>query len=1262
MSSVPLQRSRRGPLLQCLGDFRLDGVKGFLFVLAAFAAASAFRWFLLGDLSVRLLFPSFLLAVIASTWVAGTRGGVLGILITLLTGITIYGGDASGLTTRDLYSLGFISLVSCVSVLLVSKARRTREEVATGRRWFSTLLDHSTEAIGFVRNNGALYYLNRSGRELWAVPDDAVGMPMDEVLPMRCNGRPFVLADDLVAPRNGELRRDLPSGLQIRRDDEWIDVTGCVTWIRESPYGRGMIFSLQWDEALVRATDQLEVTRRHLDALLEADVVGVATLDAEGRLRCANHALLQMLGIVPESRLADELSLDSILVSGMKSPTGLDRTPHDALLRRADGSTTWVSLCLAPTGPNEGLLLAIRVDDRKRAEQDSHADRTLLQAIIDQVPALIAFVRPDGKVELANRHASRLMGEPLAGAQLPQALSPQVRAQLQPCLAAAWRGEASRVMLQTDGPLEPHSGTASPSPGMRTRHLQTQVMPYRDDSGRITGAVWHAFDVSENMQRQIALGESEYRFRRLAETFSAVVWQAMEDGHLISDFGWKRFTGRAPVRWIQQWADAVHPEDVPRLLAFQQQLALTDDRLDVELRLAFHEGGYRHVLLKGIPMNDCAAHPRQWIGCIRDIHSRKEYAAALAAREAELRLILETVPVRLASLDSGNVIQRCNRMFAECFGLPPDATGIGLDRVLPAEAMQALMPALERAQHGESTSVEWSLEHPEQGLRWSHTSFTPDIDADGRVRSVITLCVDCTDRRERETALRRNVAQLQALMKNVPHMVWIADPQGRVEYFNPRWYDFTRCHQCTSWTEAVHPLDRAEAQAAFDRARLAGHEFSHEVRYRDGNDGQYRWHLVRAIPLHQEDGSILRWYGSCTDIHDQKAAEQTLREEQSRTDQFLATLSHELRNPLAALFTSAYLLDAGGDADQAQCQASATIRRQATHLKRLVDDLLDLSRITLGKVRLELQLFDLRALCADACADSGMLAEQHGVRLRFQAPDQPIRIHGDPVRLRQCMDNLVSNAIKASRRGDQVQISLRLMDAQVELAVQDQGAGIPPELLQQIFQPFAQGEQWCRHGLGLGLSIVQKMVELHGGTIEADSGGYGHGARFSIRLPHDGGIRLPCPIPQGLSASTPHLATTKPERAAAKGKVLIIDDEEDSVRALTHLLELQGHDVLGAGDGESALLLARHHRPQVVVSDLGLPPPLNGLALAARLREEADWPLYLIAYSGYGTRNDVERSLAGGFDVHLTKPCNPLALIEAISQGLRATRAVTTMH
>lgn len=1254
MSTLPLHRPRRGLLLQWLGDFRLDGIKGLLFVLLAFAAASVFRWFLLGDLSVRLLFPSFLLAVVVSTWVAGTRGGVLGITITLLTGITIYGRDAAGLTTRDLYSLGFITLVSCVSVLLVSKARRTREEVSTGRRWFSTLLDHSTEAIGFVRNNGALHYLNRSGRELWGVPDEAVGMPMEDVLPMRCNGRPFVLADDLVPPRSGEPRRDLPSGLQIQRGDEWIDVTGCATWIRESPYGRGMIFSLQWDEALVRATGQLEVTRRHLDALLDADVVGVATLDADGRLRCANRTLLRMLGIVPESRLADELSLGSILVDGMQTPTGLDRTPHDALLRRVDGSTTWVSLCLAPTGPNEGLLLAIRIDDRKRAEQDSHAGRTLLQAIIDQVPALIAFVRPDGKVELANRHASQLIGENPTAATLPQALSPRIRRQLEPRLLAAWRGEASRMMLHADDSAAvSDAGSAQPAP--RARHLQTQVMPYREGGGRIAGAIWHAFDISENVQRQIALGESEYRFRRLAETFSAVVWQAMEDGRLITDFGWKRFTGHASVRWIQQWADAVHPDDVPRLLAFQQQLALTDERLDVELRLAFHEGGYRHVLLKGIPMNDSAGHPRQWIGCIRDIHSRKEYAAALAAREAELRLILETVPVRLASLDADNVIQRCNRMFADCFGLPPDTSGIALARVLPAEVMDTLMPALERAQHGESSSVEWSFEHPEQGLRWSHTSFTPDIDAEGRVRSVITLCVDCTERRERETALRRNVAQLQALMKNVPHMVWIADPEGRVEYFNPRWYDFTRCHYCTSWSEAVHPLDRVDAQAAFDRARLAGREFSHEVRYRDGNDGQYRWHLVRAIPLHQDDGSIIRWYGSCTDIHDQKAAEQTLREEQSRTDHFLATLSHELRNPLAALFTSAYLLDAAGTADQAQCQTSATIQRQATHLKRLVDDLLDLSRITLGKVRLELQLFDLGALCADACADSGMLAAQHGVRLCFQSPGQPIRIHGDPVRLRQCMDNLVSNAIKASRRGDQVQISLRLLDAQVELAVQDQGAGIPPELLQQIFQPFAQGEQWCRHGLGLGLSIVQKMVELHGGSIQADSGGYGQGARFSIRLPHDGGIRLPCPIPQGLAALPPHIARADNGDAAPRGKVLIIDDEEDSVRALTHLLELEGHQVLGAGDGETALLLARHYRPQVVVSDLGLPPPLNGLALAARLREEADWPLYLIAYSGYGTRSDVERCIAGGFDMHLTKPCNPVALMDAVGDGLRAT-------
>lgn len=1215
-----------------LGNVRFEGLTAVIFVLATLALASAVRWFLLGELSIRMLFPTMLLAVFVSSWVGGIKAGILGAAITALVGMYVYSGTGdTGLSSRDYYSLGFVMLVCLVGIMLVGRARSAHDQLREERRWYQALLDHSTEAIGFVAADGTLRYLNRSAQSLWGVGTEVIGRPVADVLRMRRLDQQFVL-DARPQPRDvhGQHRK-LPNGLAAHQAGEWIAVSGSGTWIKRGRHGAGLVFSLQWDEALRHATTQLEATRRHLDALLDANVVGVAAVEADGRLSCINHALLGMIGIAPASEAARTLRFDKVLVDAPPLVAWTDQASRDTRLQRADGSTIWVSLTLAASGPGQALMLLTRIDDRKRAEREAHFRRILLQTIIDEVPATIAFIRPDGRAEIANQHARETLGDEHGGHSIEQRLSADVWRQLQPALERTWSGEVERLML-SQNPETPEA-----------RHLQSQLTPYRGETGEVEGVIWHAFDVTERLQREQSLAESEYRFRRLAEAFSSVVWQATDEGHLIALFGWQEFTGTPSGASMQQWAEVVHPDDVPQLHMFIAQMPTFRNRQDVELRLAHRDGGYRHVALKGIPLEDRAERPRRWIGSIRDIHTRKAYASALAAREAELRLILETVPVRLAYLDPRNVFQWCNRAFAEWFGVRGEACGIPLHALLPMEVTQLLADALARAQDGQMASVEWTYAHPVLGLRWSSTTCTPDFEADGHVRGVITLCVDSTDRHEREASLRRSVAEHQALVENVPHMVWIADPQGEMEYFNQRWYEFTLLCESEGWTAAIHPHERAEAEQAFEQARAAGTEFGIEVRYRRGLDGAYRWHLVRATPLRRDDGSIIRWYGTCTDIEDQKAAQETLRQAQSRTDQFLATLSHELRNPLAALVANAYLLDQLTPGDAHWREAGATIRRQAAHLKRLVDDLLDISRITVGKVRLSSQVFDIGALCADACKDFVELAATHGIELKCDVPELPLYLKGDSARIRQCVDNLVSNAIKASLSEGQVRITARVRGESVEIRVEDDGVGIQRDLLRGIFHPFAQGDGWQRNGLGLGLSIVRKMVELHGGTVRAESEGMGHGARFIVRLPYD-----PLLQPTGPAAEASQCAAA----AHRKGRVMLVDDEQDSARALQYLLEVEGHEVHLASDGPMALRQARSLKPQVIICDIGLPPPMDGLQVAARLRTSADWPLYLVAYSGYGTVQDIERSLAGGFNAHLTKPCSPNALLAEINKGL----------
>lgn len=496
-----------------------------------------------------------------------------------------------------------------------------------------------------------------------------------------------------------------------------------------------------------------------------------------------------------------------------------------------------------------------------------------------------------------------------------------------------------------------------------------------------------------------------------------------------------------------------------------------------------------------------------------------------------------------------------------------------------------------------------------------------------------------------EEGQRRRDAEHRTLAENVPHMVWMADADGMLQYCNARWFEYTGLGASGHWTGPTHPADRPEAQAAFDQASQTHTELNIEVRICRAADGAYRWHLVRALPLRDSEGSTLPWYGTCTDIEDQKIAQETLREAQSRTTHFLATLSHELRNPLAALMASAEVLDLASSDEALRRQTTRAIQRQAWHLKRLTDDLLDISRITLGKIEMTRSVIDLREVCKEVCEDFGEKAVRIGVELECEVPTEPIIVNGDPTRIRQCIDNLVSNAIKASDVGMRVHVRVRVGDRHAEILVQDEGVGIEADSLSSIFLPFSQADDWRSRGLGLGLSIVSKLVELHGGSVWVESDGRDKGATFGIRLPlaEDNALSDPAPVPAE-------------DRIVRLGKVLIVDDEVDNAVALQYLLALEGHEVSVAEDGPSALVLAETLQPEVVICDLGLPHPMSGFDVAVSLRESRGDSIHLCAYSGYGAREDIEKSLASGFNAHITKPGSPRTIADEVARGLARVR------
>jgi len=376
-----------------------------------------------------------------------------------------------------------------------------------------------------------------------------------------------------------------------------------------------------------------------------------------------------------------------------------------------------------------------------------------------------------------------------------------------------------------------------------------------------------------------------------------------------------------------------------------------------------------------------------------------------------------------------------------------------------------------------------------------------------------------------------------------------------------------------------------------------------------------------------------------------------LRAADRRKDEFLALLAHELRNPLAPLRNAVSILRLKESPDPDVLWCRGVIERQATQLTRLVDDLLDVSRITLGKIKLQPQPLDLGSVVTRAVETSRPLIDAHRHQLIVTVPELPIRVEGDRARLTQVVANLLNNAAKYQNEGGTIALTVERDGGSAVIRVRDRGIGIAPEMLHEIFELFAQGERTLDRalgGLGIGLSLVRNVVELHGGKVTASSDGPGRGSEFTIRLP--------CLV-QELDGYRPRedgddvdLPESLPHR------ILVVDDSRDSAESLSKLLRLGGHEVFLANESEQALHLAATTQPAVVLLDIGL-PGMDGYELCRRLRQGGLVNALIVAMTGYGLERDRRRSQEAGFDTHMVKPVPPAELMRLIASHSGAARS-----
>ncbi|MCC5600429.1 hybrid sensor histidine kinase/response regulator [Nostoc favosum] len=526
--------------------------------------------------------------------------------------------------------------------------------------------------------------------------------------------------------------------------------------------------------------------------------------------------------------------------------------------------------------------------------------------------------------------------------------------------------------------------------------------------------------------------------------------------------------------------------------------------------------------------------------------------------------------------------------------------------------------------------------------------------------------------------LRQSEERYRYLAEAIPQLVWTTNPNGECDFFNQNWCEYTGLTLEQSlgsgWLAALHPDDIQNADEVWSNAVKNSTIYNNEYRFKRASDGSYRWQLARGLPLKDEQGIVVKWFGTCTDIHEQKEIleerahllelEQIARAKAETAnrikDEFLAVLSHELRTPLNAILGWSKLLQTGRLNQAKTSEALATIERNATLQVQLIEDLLDISRILQGKLTLDITKINLESTILSALQTMRLAAEAKLIEVSTVFEPDVGEVMGDSTRLQQVVWNLLSNAVKFTPKGGKVQVRLKQADGYAQIIVSDTGKGISAEFLPFVFDYFRQADSTSTRnfgGLGLGLAIVRNIIEIHGGIVKADSHGEDKGATFTVSLP-----LLQDESPSLTDEQNYPVLLTPKSLPLAGVRVLVIDDDADSLDFAAFVLEQDGAFVIALSSASEALQTLAEVKPDVLVSDISM-PDMDGYMLIRQVRTwtpEQGGQIPAIALTAFARNDDQQEALKAGFQMHLPKPFNPEKLIAAIAKLVEAKVSAIT--
>jgi PAS domain S-box-containing protein len=510
--------------------------------------------------------------------------------------------------------------------------------------------------------------------------------------------------------------------------------------------------------------------------------------------------------------------------------------------------------------------------------------------------------------------------------------------------------------------------------------------------------------------------------------------------------------------------------------------------------------------------------------------------------------------------------------------------------------------------------------------------------------------------------LRQSEERYRYLAEAIPQLVWTSNANGECDYFNQNWYEYTGLTLEESlgsgWLAALNPDDVRNGEQAWSDAVKSGTLYENEYRFKRASDDSYRWQLARALPLKDEQGQIVKWFGTCTDIDEQKEIlqerayllqlEQKAREEAETAnqikDEFLAVLGHELRTPLNAILGWSQLLRTHSLDQASRFKALATIERNAKLQVQLIEDLLDISRILEGKLTLNITNVNLESVVLSALETMRLAAEAKLIQVNTAFEPNLGQVRGDSTRLQQVIWNLLSNAVKFTPQGGKVEVVTSQADGYVQIIVSDTGKGISAEFLPYVFDYFRQADSTSTRkfgGLGLGLAIARKIIEIHAGTVKAESPGEGRGATFTVRFP--------------VMPTQPKTIQEIKQPSSSSDlngvKVLLVEDDASTREFFTFLLQIYGAIVTPAASATEALTIFTQFKPDVLLSDIGM-AQMDGYMLIQQVRNlppEAGGLIPAIALTAYAGEFNQKQALIAGFQMHLSKPVDPDELIKVIT-------------